>query len=132
MTITRVIKMQLQTKILIISALFAVKLVATACDFGTDSESSYSSSSSGSSGGTALPYGGGTYSWTCPAPSNTRGSTTIPPTSSTSCVTVYQNYAFVFGCNQIDDFSSAQSQYNSCLTQDSIACASASSSDPNC
>lgn len=130
--------MRLSTKLILVSALIATKVIVSACDTGTSTSSGSSSSgsssttSSGSSGGTVLSFGGNSYSFTCPSPSNTTSTVTIPPTSSSSCQSTYQNYSKVFGCNLIDDFTSAQSAYESCLAQDVAACASASSSDPNC
>lgn len=99
-------------------------------DLTADGDSTSGSSTGTTSGGTALPYGGYTYNFTCP--SGVQGSPTIPPTSSQACAGVYENYAFVFSCNRIDDFASAQSSYESCLATDIAACASASGTDPNC
>lgn len=123
--------MQLRTKIILVSALLATKVVISACDIGETSTST-SSGSSGSTGGTALAFGGYNYNFECSSFGGGSNTVPIPPTSSSSCARVYENYSLVFGCNLIDDMASAQAQYESCLAQDIAACASASSSDPNC
>lgn len=106
-------------------------VLLTGCyDEDVTSSSGSSSTSSTSSGGTVLSFGGTSYTYTCPI---TSGATvTIPPTSTSACASVYKDYARVFGCNLIDDFASAQASYESCVAQDIAACATASSSDPNC
>lgn len=96
-----------------------------ACDKSIDDD--YSGDSGG---GTVFAFGGGDYTFSCPSGSG--GTVPIPNTSSSACVNVYQNYARVFGCNLIDDFESAQNDYNACVAQDVAACASAPASDPNC
>ncbi len=123
--------MQLSTKLFLISALIVTKVIASACDIGETSSDS-GSSGSGSSGGTVLSFGGYNYNFECSSFGGGSNTVPIPPTSSSSCARVYENYSLTYGCNLIDDFASAQSAYESCYAQDVAACASASSSDPNC
>lgn len=95
-------------------------------------ESSSSGSSSGSSSsGSVLSYGDYTHYYSCPASGST--SAPIPPTVSSSCESVYEDYAEL-SCNDFTQsyYDSMNSAYYSCLQQEITACYSASSTDPNC
>jgi len=86
----------------------------------------------GSSGYTVLPFGGNSYTFICPQSDSLPHSVSILPTSSLSCQIVYEDYSSALACDTGVDVTKLQSQYTHCLSQDTAACASAPSSDPNC
>lgn len=83
-----------------------------------DVGSSTSSSSSGTGSGTAdvdaLAGPKSTYSYSCPAGGNYSIEVTSGP-----CQSAQENYAYVFGCNEVGDFASACESFYGCLVNNS-------------
>jgi hypothetical protein len=94
--------------------LFAVLLISSFALTGCIEEDTTSSSSSSSGPVDALAGSKSTHSYSCPAGGNYSIEVTNGP-----CKSSQENYAEVFGCNQVGSFASACQSFYSCLVSNS-------------